>query len=109
MTTLENAIETAKNKLRDMEQDPACFWDDLCHEYYDQMLDECTICETCGNGGAEDLKRRDPIAYRCGFSDYMQGETAEEFAKQQDEYQAIQEALEEAESALYNLTEAINV
>ena len=38
-------------------------------ELYDNMLDECCTCETCGRGGS-DLEENDPIAYRCGFSDF---------------------------------------
>ena len=51
-------------------------WSDNCqdedaqHELYDQMLDECCTCETCGKGGSN-LKEDDPIAYRCGFSDWL--------------------------------------
>jgi len=43
------------------------------HEMYDDMLDECCSCETCGKGGSG-LKDDDPIAYRCGFNDWLDGE-----------------------------------
>jgi len=39
-------------------------------DLYDQMLDECCTCETCGRGGSS-LRDDDPIAYCCGFSDWQ--------------------------------------
>ena len=51
-------------------------WSDNCqdedqqHELYDNMLDDCCTCETCGKGGSN-LKEDDPIAYRGGFSDWL--------------------------------------
>lgn len=42
-------------------------------ERYDEMLDECSpIVNVCGYEYApsDALKRLDPIAYRCGFSDF---------------------------------------
>ena len=42
-------------------------------EYYDSMLDDCSeACPTCsGYGASRILKKMDPIAYRCGFVDYI--------------------------------------
>lgn len=43
---------------------------------YDEMLDECSeCCATCRNYGASRiLKEMDPVAYRCGFNDWLDGE-----------------------------------
>jgi len=42
-------------------------------DLYDEMLNECIkTCPTCERyGGARILKELDPIAYRCGFSDWL--------------------------------------
>jgi len=42
-------------------------------DLYNQMLDECSeTCPTCQSyGAARILEEMDPIAYRCGFSDYL--------------------------------------
>ena len=41
-------------------------------ELYDAMLDECSeTCPTCESYGASRiLEEMDPVAYRCGFSDW---------------------------------------
>jgi len=86
-------LEEAEVKLHDMEQDPAAYWSEECYKAYDSLLDECTVCPKCGVGGASWLNANDPIAYRCGFADYFEGETAEQFAKEQSKYQELKEAL----------------
>jgi rubrerythrin len=42
---------------------------------YDEMLDECSAsCPVCKQfGPARILEEMDPIAYRCGFNDYVDG------------------------------------
>jgi hypothetical protein len=101
------AIDKAKERLRDMEQDPCAYFEKEAEEAYDAMLNECCVCETCGRGGADALRSKDPIAYRCGFADYMSGETAEQFAKEQDEYKTLAALLETAEDAASELEEAL--
>ena len=47
------------------------------HEMYDEMLDECyPMVSICGydHYPSECLKEMDPIAYRCGFSDWVASE-----------------------------------
>lgn len=104
---MSDILTKAKEKLEDMEQDPASYWEDEAHAEYDQMLDECNTCPQCGRGGANFLKNDDPIAYRCGFSDYMDGERAKEFAEQQDDYKELKDAIEEAESKLSDLEDLL--
>ena len=99
-------IKKAIDKLADMETDPALFWDEECHEAYDQMLDECLICETCGRGRS-DLKHTDPIAYRCGFNDYFDRDVAVDFAKNQPAYKELVEKLEAANDAIAELEDAL--
>ena len=78
------------------------------YELYDQMLDECSSvdnCPTCQNyGGAEILKRMDPIAYRCGFNDYTDSvrdeytEIGEDYYKA-DEIETIREEIQDEDDA----------
>ena len=104
---MKDLIEKAKSILEHMEHDPAAFWDEECHEQYDQMLDECHPENSInGHGYADLLRQNDPIAYRCGFADYMDGDTAYEFAKDQGEYQDISDAIDNAEMALDEYNEA---
>lgn len=111
---IEDIIKQAESKLEEARNDPAAFWEAEAYEQYDDMLDECSTCEACGRGGSS-LKETDPTAYRCGFADYMDGDTADSFAKSQLEFQAIEEALEEVrdkqidlETAMEELNDAIN-
>ena len=67
-------IEAIEGFMNDFSIDGSDFGDeDGLYELYDQMLDECCSCETCNRGGS-DLKEEDPIAYRCGFSDWTDSE-----------------------------------
>jgi len=50
--------------------------DDL-REMYDEMLDECCTCSECGRGGS-DLKEEDPIAYDCGYADWLDSEVKDD-------------------------------
>ena len=68
MTELQVLEEIAK--LVNYDWSDNCQDEDAQHDLYDQMLDECCTCETCGKGGSN-LKDDDPIAYRCGFSDWL--------------------------------------
>lgn len=46
----------------------------LLHEMYDEMLDACHEAVKIGNltySPAQVLKEVDPIAYRCGFADFL--------------------------------------
>jgi hypothetical protein len=49
------------------------------HEYYDDMLNETygEIDLGCSYSASETLKAVDPIAYRCGFSDWLDSELGE--------------------------------
>ena len=104
METLVKTLSIARSTLTAMEEDPAAYWEDETHEVYDQMLDECCTCETCGRGGS-DLKESDPIAYRCGFADYFDGDTARDFARSQEDYKELAELADELEEAMQEANE----
>jgi hypothetical protein len=66
--------------------------DDELHEMYDNMLEECCTCETCGKGGSN-LKDDDPIAYRCGFNDYLDSELKSDQLFQIDDVYLTEEGM----------------
>lgn len=47
--------------------------EDTAYEMYDEMLDECCRDDwgTLGNPASYNMRRDDPIMYRCGFVDYV--------------------------------------
>ena len=102
---MSNIVEQAKTLLEHMREDPAYYWEEEVYEAYDEMLDELCSCKECGREGSS-LKETDPIAYRCGFSDWLDGE-AEAFAERQPRYQEIEDAIEIAEDALKGLEELL--
>lgn len=51
-------------------------YDDELHERYDDMLDE-VYGDFLNMPASRILKETDPIAYRVGFSDWVDGETGE--------------------------------
>lgn len=61
-------------------QDGEGLSDDDLHERYDEMLDDCygdvNVCEYEYNT-SHALREIDPIAYRCGFLDWLDGEITE--------------------------------
>jgi hypothetical protein len=78
--------------------------DDELHEDYDQMLDECCSCETCNKQGS-DLKDDDPIAYRCGFSDWLDAELSDGRYCEIDDYYFTEEQAEELKDEIISQIE----
>ena len=102
---MKDPLKDAKEKLSNMETDPAAFWESECLEAYDEMLEECCKCEYCGRGGSN-LKEEDPLAYRCGFSDWVDA-SGKDFAQQQDAYKELADAIEAVEDKLSELEELL--
>ncbi len=86
------------------------------HAQYDDMLDECYSFEKVGGvfelmSPSVVLREVDPTAYRCGFSDWMDGvsdqyvEINGSYHKRHELEEALDTLLEEAESALQELEE----
>lgn len=72
---------------------------------YDDWLDEISGEVTIGSlsySASRVLSQVDPIAYRCGFSDYVDGLDNEDF----EEYTALVDELEELELELEELEES---
>ena len=56
------------------------------HERYDRMLDECYEPHPLGYDPSKILKKCDPIAYRCGFNDWLDSEIDETINEIDGEY-----------------------
>lgn len=108
MTAEEKAIQVAalKKQIADLENKIDNFEidEDKYDENYDEWLDEIYGEIMIGNISflpSRILKELDPIAYRCGFSDYIDSLDIED----DEEYQELQTELEEAKEELAELEE----
>lgn len=108
MTAAEKAIQIAalKKQIADLENkiDNFEIGEDKYDENYDEWLDEIYGEIMIGNISflpSRILKELDPIAYRCGFSDYIDSLDIED----DEEYQELQTELEEAKEELAELEE----
>ena len=108
MTAEEKAIQIAalKKQIADLENKIDNFEidEDKYDENYDEWLDEVYGEIMIGNISflpSRILKELDPIAYRCGFSDYIDSLDIED----DEEYQELQTELEEAKEELAELEE----
>ena len=106
MTAAEKAIQVAalKKQIADLENKIDNFEidEDKYDENYDEWLDEVYGEIMIGNISflpSRILKELDPIAYRCGFSDYIDSLDIED----DEEYQELQTELEEAKEELAEL------
>lgn len=103
MTAAEKAIQIAalKKQIADLENKIDNFEidEDKYDENYDEWLDEIYGEIMIGNISflpSRILKELDPIAYRCGFSDYIDSLDIED----DEEYQELQTELEEVKEEL---------
>lgn len=87
---LETEIEALKSEMEDFELDP-----DDYEEQWDDCLDEqgAVTIGSLSYSASHTLKLVDPIAYRCGLNDYVDGLEKEEDSK----YKELADKLEELE------------
>jgi hypothetical protein len=93
---LENMIADLRNDIDNYELDPDDFEDQYC-----EMLNCEGPVTVCGIEfePSDILKEMDPIAYRCGLNDYVDGiELTED-----ERYNELVEELEELETELQDL------
>jgi peptidoglycan hydrolase CwlO-like protein len=111
MRTIEdinNEIEALKEQISDKQEEINNFdkAEHLSDEKYAEMLDDVygkvNICgyTYCSSYA---LEKVDPIAYRCGFSDFADSMENEDF----EEYNELIEELEELENELNELNEEL--
>jgi hypothetical protein len=108
MTAEEKALQIAalKKQIAELEDKIDNFEidEDKHDDKYDEWLDEIYGEIMIGNISflpSRILKELDPIAYRCGFSDYIDSLDIED----DEEYQELQTELEEAKEELAELEE----
>ena len=75
-------------------------------ERYDDMLDECHG-DFLGMNASYILKKMDPVAYRCGLLDYLDGLDQDEEKMDNDECLELFNQLEEIESEIEELEEEL--
>lgn len=107
MEKTRKKIEVLKKEIekKEIELDSFELDEDSESVDYDGWIDEMYEgCELCNKYGASRiLKELDPITYRCGLSDYLDGLEKEDFP----EYKELQEELEELEDQLQELQEEL--
>lgn len=100
---LQENIEVLKSQIQDKEKEIDSFdiSEFATHSDYDDWLDDAYGYVSVAGMDyttSDILKLVDPVAYRCGFSDYCDGLSPDDFT----EYREMQEELEELESELFN-------
>lgn len=107
MNTLQNIqqqIDSLQSQIAEVKKEINNFdaSDYISESEYDDMLDECYDMVHIGNLSyypSQVLREVDPVAYRCGYNDYIDSVELEEIP----EYQELQEQLEELENELEEL------
>ena len=75
-------------------------------ERYEEMLDDCHG-DFLGMNASYILKEMDPVAYRCGLLDYLDGLDQDDEKMENDEYLELIEELEEIESEIEELEDKL--
>ena len=106
---IETRIAELEKDMYNFELDP----DDYRESYHDMLNFEGPI-HVCGFefSASDIIKEMDPIAYRCGFNDYMdmldkdgEKENAPEYMEMVEELEELQIELEDLETELSELEE----
>lgn len=112
---LEFAVKVNKNDYSDLQLQIDNFEPDLTEEY-DQMLDEIysdevkQITFVCLPCPSELLKDCDPIAYRCGYNDFVDSfdlELLEEYSELLEQLENIESNIEDLENEIEEIQEEI--
>ena len=98
---LAQQAKALQNQIDNFELDP----DDYA-ERYDDMLDECHG-DFMGMNASYILKGMDPVAYRCGLLDYLDGLDQDEEKMDNDECLELFNRLEEIESEIEELEDQL--
>lgn len=102
IATIKAAIEAKKSEIKAKQAEMDSFEIEVSDSDYDDYLDEVNgEVEVCGMSysASNVLKNVDPIAYRCGKSDYADSLDKED----QEEYKELESELEDLESELEDL------
>ena len=101
ISELSQQAKALQDQIDNFELDP----DDYA-ERYDDMLDECHG-DFMGMNASYILKKMDPVAYRCGLLDYLDGLDQDEEKMDNDECLELFNRLEEIESEIEELEEEL--
>ena len=108
---LESELDTLQDQLVDKESELSSI--ELCNDDYEngyaEYLDDCNG-EFMGMNASHILKECDPIAYRCGLNDFVDGidvTECEEYKELEQEIEDIESSIEYLESEIEELTEEI--
>ena len=98
---LAQQAKALQNQIDGFELDP----DDYA-EQYDEMLDD-VHGDFLGMNASHILKEMDPVAYRCGLLDYLDGLDQDKEKMENDDYAELIEELEEIESKIEELEDEL--
>ena len=101
ITELAQQAKALQAQIDGFELDPKDYT-----ERYDDMLDECHG-DFMGMNASYILKEMDPVAYRCGLLDYLDGLDQDEEKMDNDECLEMFNRLEEIESKIEELEEEL--
>jgi len=109
---LENDLSCLVAKFEDKEKERDCFEldEDDFIESYEEMLNE-TNGDFMGMNASRILKECDPIAYRCGLSDYVDSleiSDSEGYKELDQECDDITDCIEEKEEEIEELEQEID-
>lgn len=105
ITELKAAIETKKTEIKEKQAEIDSFELTVSDDEYDYFLDSLGEVNVCGIEflPSDIIKNCDPIAYRCGKSDYESGidlNEVEEYRDLLSELQNLESELEDLETEL---------
>ena len=110
---VEAKIDDVNQQIKDKQKEIDHFEYSCTESEYDEFLDEnFEDVEVVGftYSTSEALKRLDPIAYRCGKSDYESNfdlDDCEEYNDLKDELEALEDQLSDLESELEELNDQL--
>lgn len=113
INNVESKIDDVKNQINDKQKEIDHFEYSCTESEYDEFLDDAygdvEICGMSYNSSCA-LKKLDPIAYRCGKSDFESNydlDDCEEYNDLKDELESLEYDLEDLEDQLSDLESEI--
>lgn len=111
---IEEEIEAKQAEIADKQGEIDSFdkSEYVSESQYDEMLDDCYESSIAGVEVCTSyaLKQTDPVAYRCGYNDYVDSidySVIEEFVELEEELEELESELEELEEQLEEAEEEL--
>lgn len=113
---LESKLLDSQKELSDIQNDIDNFdaSDYVTEDDYDEMLDDCHgDIDICGYSysASRVLQEVDPIAYRCGYNDYVDSidlDAIVEYCELTEQKDELESEIEDIESELENLNDELS-